>query len=170
MTTPPHSPAASTMTHLGRMANRLVNGATVRMYRSTAGRIAGRGRNRLPVLLLTVPGRRSGAPHTVPIVYFEHGPSIVVVATGFNGTSALPQWFRNLRAAGGGRVRIREHDFAVTAQVATGADRAELWTHISRHAPHFPQWEASCGRTFPVVLLSAESEKSTHAIDEGGRK
>jgi F420H(2)-dependent quinone reductase len=130
-----------------------VNRVSVRLYRSSAGRLAGHGRNRLPVLLLTVPGRRTGIPHTVPVVYFEHDRSIVVVATGFNGAKECPQWFLNLRAAGGGNIHIQQHRDEMAARIATGAELKELWTQISRQAPHFAKWQMNLGRTFPVVLL-----------------
>lgn len=53
------------------------------LYRRTNGRIGGRGMDKRPLLLLTVPGRRSGVLHTVPLVDFDH--------------------------SGGGSVRIRVH-------------------------------------------------------------
>ena len=46
--------------------------ANVWLYRRTDGRVGGRGMGRLPLLLLTVPGRRSGTRHTVPIAYLDH--------------------------------------------------------------------------------------------------
>jgi hypothetical protein len=52
-------------------ASRLANWVSVGLYRRTAGRLAGRGRGKLPLLLLTVPRRKTGIPYTVPVVYFE---------------------------------------------------------------------------------------------------
>ena len=39
-----------------------------------------------PLLLLTVPGRRSGALYTVPVVYFDHSGRYLVVGTGMGGS------------------------------------------------------------------------------------
>ena len=72
-------------------ARKAVQAATrlnVWLYRRTDGRAGGRGRGGLPVLLLTVPGRRTGVPHTVPVVYFEHDGQHVVVGTGMGGSKA----------------------------------------------------------------------------------
>jgi len=82
--------------------------ANVWVYRRTNGRVGGRGLGRLPLLLLTVPGRNSGRPHTVPIAYFDHNGGYLVVGTGMSGSKRTLQWFLNLKAAGKGRIRIRE--------------------------------------------------------------
>ena len=58
---------------------------------------------------LTVQGRRSGRPHSVPLVPVEHeGARYIVSARGET------DWVKNLRAAGGGELgrRRRSHRFA----------------------------------------------------------
>jgi F420H(2)-dependent quinone reductase len=52
------------------------------LYRRTNGRVGGKGMGGLPLLLLTVPGQRSGALHTVPVVYFHHDGGDLAVGTG----------------------------------------------------------------------------------------
>jgi hypothetical protein len=64
--------------------------ANVWLYRRTNGRVGGRGMGGLPLLLLTVPGRRSGAPHTVPVAYFGHSAGYLVVGTGMGGSKRTP--------------------------------------------------------------------------------
>ena len=81
--------------------------------------------NGRPLLLLTLPGRRSGALRTVPVVYFDYKGGYLVVGTGMGGPKTTPQWFWNLQAAGQARIREREHE--VEAQVAGEAERARLW-------------------------------------------
>jgi deazaflavin-dependent oxidoreductase (nitroreductase family) len=87
------------------------------LYQRTSSRIGGRGMGRLP-LLLTVPGRRSGTPHTVPVAYLDHNGGYLLVGTGMGGTRAVPQWFLNLQAAGTGHIQIRrmEHDVGAPHQ------------------------------------------------------
>ena len=123
------------------------------LYRRTNGRLGGRGMGGLPLLLLTVPGRRSGALHTVPIVYFDHDGKRVVVGTGMGGSKTTPQWFRNLVGAGAGRIRVGDQEQDVEARVVSAAERDRLWTVIAARAPHFDKWQASIGRTFPVAVL-----------------
>ena len=51
------------------------------MYRRTGGKVGGRARGGSPVLLLTVAGRRSGLPHTVPVAYVERDGDYYLAAT-----------------------------------------------------------------------------------------
>lgn len=69
---------------LNRWNNRLV----AALYRGTRGRI-GIGR----ILLLTVRGRRSGTPRTVPLAFFDHEGSMLVVGSHYaeNRTPVVPQ-------------------------------------------------------------------------------
>ena len=74
------------------------NGLAVFLYRRSNGRIGGAAGGGTRVLLLTVPGRKSGTPHTTPVSYFEDEGGYVVAGTAA-GRKQDPQWFRNLRAA-----------------------------------------------------------------------
>ena len=140
-----------------RRAVRAGTKANVWLYRRTNGRAGGRGMGRLPLLLLTVPGRSSGMPHTVPVAYIGHNGGYLVVGTGMGGSKAIPQWFVNLQAAGKGRIRIggREHD--VDARLISGAERDKLWPQVAARAPHFAKWQARIGRTLPVAVLTVHS-------------
>ena len=140
-----------------RKAVRAGTQANVWLYRSTNGRAGGRGMGRLPLLLLTVPGRSSGVPHTVPVAYIDHNGGYLVVGTGMGGSEATPQWFLNLEAAGTGRIRIgaREHD--VDARIISGAERDKLWLQVAASAPHFAKWQARTGRALPVAVLTVHN-------------
>ena len=54
-------------------------------------RNSGQPLGRLPLLLLTVPGRRSGTPHTVPIAHLDHNGGYLVVGTGMGGSRRAPR-------------------------------------------------------------------------------
>lgn len=131
--------------------------ANVWLYRRTNGRVGGRGMGRLPLLLLTVPGRKSGTPRTVPVAYFDHDGGYLVVGTGMGGSRQNPQWLLNLEAAGVGRIRVREGEYDVDARLISAAERDGLWPQIAARAPHFAKWQARTGRTLPLVVLTARS-------------
>jgi deazaflavin-dependent oxidoreductase (nitroreductase family) len=131
--------------------------ANVWLYRRTNGRLGGQGMGRLPLLLLTVPGRKSGRPHTVPIAYFDHNGDYIVVGTGMGGSKRTPQWLLNLKAAGKGHIRIREREHDVNARLTSDAERDELWPQIAALAPHFAKFQARTGRKLPIVVLTAHS-------------
>jgi hypothetical protein len=81
--------------------------ANVWLYRRTSGRVGGRGMDKWPLLLLTVPGRRSGdTAHGAGCRLRAHG-QISRCREGHGWLQEKPQWFRNLRSAGRARIRIR---------------------------------------------------------------
>ncbi len=137
-----------------RKAVRAATRLNVWLYRHTDGRVGGRGMGGLPLLLLTVPGRRTGAVYTVPVVYFDYDGKHLVVGTGMGGSKQTPQWFRNLTAGGAARIRIRDQDHDVDARVATAGERDELWPVIAARAPHFEAWQRRIGRSFPIAVLT----------------
>jgi deazaflavin-dependent oxidoreductase (nitroreductase family) len=54
-----------------------------------------------PMMLLTVPGRITGKPRSVPVDVYEHDGRRFLIATHGQGN-----WVRNLRAAGEGTLRL----------------------------------------------------------------
>ncbi|MDJ0378845.1 nitroreductase/quinone reductase family protein [Cryobacterium sp. PH31-L1] len=124
----------------------------VLLYRRSNGRIGGRIRG-VSVLLLTVAGRTTGVPHTVPVSYFEHDGAFLVVGSG-GGSATEPQWFRNLRQAAEAEVQVGPRTLTVTVRVAADAERATLWRDvIVARAPFFAPYEHKAGRTVPIAVL-----------------
>jgi deazaflavin-dependent oxidoreductase (nitroreductase family) len=129
------------------------NRLAVGLYRRSSGRIGGTAKG-LPVMLITVPGRKTGTPHTAPVAYFEDNGRYIVTGSA-GGTKADPQWFRNLRATTRARIQIGDNQYDVEAQVAEGADRDRLWQDIVlARAPFFAKYEQKGGRIIPVAVLS----------------
>jgi deazaflavin-dependent oxidoreductase (nitroreductase family) len=135
---------------LMRTGNRLA----VFLYRRSNGRIGGTARGRTRVLLLTVPGRRTGTPHTTPVSYFEDGGGYLVTGTG-GGTKQDPQWFGNLRAAARAHVEVGPRHLDVDVHVPSGAERDRLWREVVlARAPSFATYEEKSGRVIPVAVLT----------------
>jgi deazaflavin-dependent oxidoreductase (nitroreductase family) len=138
---------------LARTANRLA----VRLYRRSGGRIGGTAKG-LPVLLITVPGRKTGTPHSAPVAYFEDDGRYVVTGSA-GGMKADPQWFRNLRVAHRVRIQLGDRQYDAEARVAEGADRDRLWADVVlARAPFFAKYEEKAGRSIPVAVLSPVAE------------
>lgn len=75
------------------MANKImaaVNRLAAWVYRRTKGRVGGSAKG-VPVLLITVPGRKTGVPRSVPVAFFEHGDGYLVAGSA-GGGKADPQW------------------------------------------------------------------------------
>ncbi len=132
---------------------RTANSAAVSLYRRSNGRIGGSAKG-TAVLLLTVAGRKTGTPFTVPVSYFEHGGGYVVTGSA-GGTKDDPQWIRNLKAAGTAQVQIGTERFTVDARVLEGADRDNVWQNVVlSNAPFFAKYEEKSGRVIPVARLT----------------
>jgi deazaflavin-dependent oxidoreductase (nitroreductase family) len=87
--------------------------------------------------LLTVPGRRSGAMHTTPVNLLEHEGRRYLVAP-----RGQTQWVRNLRAAGGGQLRLGRKTEAIRVmELADDAKPPVLRAYLRR-------WKMETGRFF----------------------
>jgi deazaflavin-dependent oxidoreductase (nitroreductase family) len=141
------------MNPIGKKVMAAGNGLLSWLYRRTNGRVGGSVKG-LPVLLLTVPGRKTGKPRSVPVAYFEHDDGYLVAASA-GGAKANPQWIHNLKAARQARISIRERQYDVDARVTAGVERDELWQNVVlARAPFFGEYEVKSGRTIPLALLN----------------
>ncbi|HEX2154299.1 MAG TPA: nitroreductase/quinone reductase family protein [Acidimicrobiia bacterium] len=128
------------------------NNAAAWVYRRTRGRIGGSAKG-VPVLLLTVAGRKTQIPRTVPVAYFKHGDGYLVAASA-GGAKAEPQWIRNIGAAGTAHITVSEDQYDVDARVPHSAERDKLWQEVVlAQAPFFAKYEEKSGRTIPIALL-----------------
>ena len=133
------------------------NRAASWLYLRSKGRVGGSAKG-IPVLLLTLAGRKTGILRSVPLAYFEHGGGYLVTGSA-GGVKADPQWIHNLRAAEERHVHIREKQYAVDARVAGRDERDELWRSVVLdQAPFFAEYEKKSGRVIPVALLTPRPE------------
>jgi deazaflavin-dependent oxidoreductase (nitroreductase family) len=123
------------------------------LYRRSKGRLGGSAKG-IPVLLLTVPGRKTGKPRCVPLAYFEHAEGYLVTASA-GGVKANPQWIHNLAAAGRARIDIGQDHHDVVARVTHGEERDRLWQDVVlARAPFFAKYQEKSGRVIPVAHLT----------------
>lgn len=81
------------------------------LFRASGGRI-GAQLGALPVLSLSVRGRKSGVAREVLLNYIRDGERYVVFAS-HAGEDREPPWWLNLRDAGEGEVMIAGRQFAL---------------------------------------------------------
>lgn len=143
---------------MNRVAKKLMatgNKAMSSLYRKTSGKVGGSVRGQR-VLILTVPGRKSGEPRSVPVAYFEHNGSYIVVGSA-GGAKDDPDWMKNLAAATSGSVQIGDAVTPVTTRVATGPERDLIWNEVVvTKAPFFANYERKSGRTIPIGVLTPQ--------------
>ena len=121
------------------------------VFRATGGRIGGRV-GPLPVLLLSVRGRKSGAAREVLLNHTRDGSNYVVFAS-HAGEEREPPWWLNLRDAGVGEVMLEGERFRVRAREAQGAERERLWTEAKKRDGAFAEYENRVSRRIAVVVL-----------------
>jgi F420H(2)-dependent quinone reductase len=135
-----------------RALRRTAGAVHSRVYRATGGRLGGRVRG-MPVLLLTVAGRRTGKLHTSPVVYLDSGGRYVVSGTA-GGSPTEPQWFRNLRHADRASVQVGSRQVKVTVAIAAPAERDILWEQLVARAPSFAAYRRKTEREMPMAVLT----------------
>ncbi len=136
-----------------RTVFRVVNRVTAGIYRVSKGRLMNSASGGSPVFLLTVVGRTTGTPRTVPVAYFPLGDGWVVVGSA-GGDAAEPQWFRNLRAADQALVEQGDQRHEVSVRVLEGVERDAAFTGVVAAAPGFAKYETKAGRAMPLALLT----------------
>jgi deazaflavin-dependent oxidoreductase (nitroreductase family) len=122
------------------------------LYRLSGGRIAGRV-GALSVLLLTVKGRKSGAPRTVALNYVEDAGGFVVYAS-HAGEDRDPPWWLNLRASGEADVQIGSRHLRVRATEAEGAERERLWAAVVARDASYDTYRQRTKRRIAVIVLT----------------
>jgi hypothetical protein len=134
------------------------------LYRRTSGRVGGRGMDKWPLLLLTVPGRRSGDT--------AHGAGCRLRAQGqISRCREGHGWLQENTAvvsespvcrSGPNPYPEREHK--VNPHVADDAERAQVWEQIATAAHSFVRFQVRTGRGFPIwpSRFSDESAGAPH--------
>jgi deazaflavin-dependent oxidoreductase (nitroreductase family) len=137
--------------HLSRLTIRALSGLHIGLYRATRGRL-GRRLARHDMLLLTTAGRRSGRPHTVPLLYLRIKGELAVIAS-YGGHASHPDWYRNLLADPEAEVQVNGERFPVIARTAEPAERHRLWALAVAEYPGYAGYQGKTDRLIPVVLL-----------------
>ena len=135
-----------------RRLTRAGNRIAVGLYRKLDGRLSS-GRKDANVLLITVPGRRTGLPRSTCVRFLSTPDGPVVWGTG-SGSKRDPDWFQNLRGADAADVQIGSDRLRVRPRELSGAARDTMWTDtILASAPEVARYARKAGRTIPVAVL-----------------
>jgi F420H(2)-dependent quinone reductase len=139
------------------------------LYRLTGGKVGGR-MGKAPVLLLTVPGRKSGKRRTTPLLYSKDGDNLVVIASK-GGDPAHPAWYLNLREAEA-EVEVGRERRRVRARDAEGEERGRLWAQMVALWPDYETYQTKTTRRIPVVVLERQGqalERQGQALERQGQ-
>ena len=108
--------------------------------------------NGVPTLLLTTTGRKSKQPIVLPLIYGKDGDRYVIVASR-GGAPDHPGWYKNLVAQPAVKLQVAADKFAARASTAKGAERARLWSVMTKIWPAYDEYQSKTTREIPVVIL-----------------
>lgn len=107
-----------------------------------------------PIVLLTVPGRKSGVERTVPLVYFTEGEEVILMASSF-GRAKHPAWYLNLVAAGEAKLTGGGVEATYRVRETEGPERERLFALAEQLYAGYGLYKERAGdRVIPVLALS----------------
>jgi len=123
------------------------------VYKATGGRIGHSAPGFPTMLLLDHVGAKSGTERTSPLLYFEDGDDLVVVASK-GGFPKHPAWYHNLMANPDTTVRVGRERRDVHAREADAEEHQRLWPVALKMYRGYADYQArSKGREIPLVIL-----------------
>jgi deazaflavin-dependent oxidoreductase (nitroreductase family) len=112
------------------------------------------------ILLLATTGRRTGRPHTVPLLYLRAGDTLVVIAS-YGGRDRHPAWYLNLVATPEVEVQVRNERFEARARTASPDERSSWWPQVVAAYGDYAVYQTRTERVIPVVLLEPHRDGAT---------
>jgi deazaflavin-dependent oxidoreductase (nitroreductase family) len=122
------------------------------LYRATGGKRGGT-MMKVPILLLTTRGRKSGKVRTTPLMYSRDGDNLVLIAS-VGGAPRNPGWYHNLQGQEA-EVQIGSERRRVRARDAEGEERERLWAQMVALYPSYADYQQKTTRQIPVVVLES---------------
>jgi deazaflavin-dependent oxidoreductase (nitroreductase family) len=121
------------------------------LYNVSGGRIGGK-MDKVPVLLLTTTGRKTGKKRTLPLIYIMDGSAYVITASA-GGADKNPGWFFNIRSNPQATIQVKDKHIKVMAEIAGQEKKSELWARLVEVAPNFAGYQKRTSREIPMVIL-----------------
>jgi deazaflavin-dependent oxidoreductase (nitroreductase family) len=130
------------------------NDQIISEFRANHGRVGGQFEG-APLILLHHRGRKSGTDYVSPVMWLgdESDPNTMYASKA--GAPTHPEWYRNLVAAGHGRVETGDGEYEVDVSELEGEARDRVFEEQARRFSGFAEYaEKTAGiRTIPVLSL-----------------
>ncbi len=108
----------------------------------------------LPVVMLTSTGAKSGRETTVPLLGFEEGDAVILIASNY-GQAHHPAWLHNLRAHPRARVAVRGERRELVAEEVDSPERERYLAIAGVAYPGYRRYEQRAApRRISVFRLS----------------
>jgi deazaflavin-dependent oxidoreductase (nitroreductase family) len=151
MTAMPKSPPRYLNTRFMEFFFRAMSRINAFMYRRGGGEGLGGTFQKIPVVLLTTTGRKSGEPRVNPLYFLRDGDHVIVAASKI-GSEKNPMWYLNLKANPKVQVQIKKEVLDMRARDATDDERAKYWPQLVEMYPTFEDYQSWTDRQIPIVV------------------
>ena len=125
------------------------NRNVINEFRANGGIV---GDGKIPHVLLTTTGAKSGLTRVNPLNYSTDGERIIVIASK-GGASTHPDWYYNLVAHPEVTVEVGTQRFQARARVAEGEEHERLFNAQAAQMPYFAGYQKKTTRQIPVIIL-----------------
>lgn len=131
---------------------RVVTRSHEAIFKASGGRLLN-SFNKMPVVMLTTTGRKSGKPRTIMLTSpVQDGEKVVLVAS-YGGDDRHPAWFLNLRDNREVGVTMQGHKRRMRARVASAEEKAALWPRVTQAYHGYGLYQQQTERDIPLVIL-----------------
>jgi deazaflavin-dependent oxidoreductase (nitroreductase family) len=128
------------------------NQGVIKDFRANGGKVGGQ-MEKIPLLLVTMKGAKSGRTITLPLAYSKDGNRFVVIAS-FAGAPHNPSWYHNLVAHPDVTIELGGEKFQAKASVAQDAERDRLFKQQADQLPIFNEYQQKTTRRIPVIVIN----------------
>lgn len=122
------------------------------LFKATNGRWTSFGAPSMPMVTLTMVGRKTGRARSVHLAAYEHDGDLLVVASAM-GKASPPAWQRNLEANPIVRVQAAGERYTAVAEPIPDTQKDRLWADLRVAIPQMRVYETRTTRNIRIFRL-----------------
>jgi deazaflavin-dependent oxidoreductase (nitroreductase family) len=122
------------------------------LFKATNGRFSSMGPPSMPMLTISMIGRKTGKPRAVHLACIPNGDDHLIVASAM-GQQKHPGWRYNLEANPEVEIQMPGERFRARAEVLSDAEKDEVWDEIRKTIPQIHVYETRTSRNIRVFRL-----------------
>ena len=107
---------------------------------------------KLPFMMLTTTGRKTGQRRTTPVLYLQDETGLIVVAS-FGGNDMHPAWYLNLEQCPDAEVVVKGEHRRVSARKLSPDEKKVIWRRLVQLYPQFETYQQRTRREIPLMRL-----------------
>ena len=136
---------------------RLIGRLHTWLWKLTGGKL-GNTLGRAPFMMLTTRGRKTGRARTTPVLYFQYGAHLIVVAS-FGGNDMHPAWYLNLECCPEAEVILNGERRQLVAYEVSPEEKELIWPRLVKMYPNFAIYQQRTRREIPLLRLSDRADR-----------